>query len=98
MGAQVADLARAAEGNRERLMEVGAAHEAPPLGLRTVVKVLSATPRLTRKELEAALTEEGLTVEEANGAIKTARRLALVVQSAGSRLVLAKPPQEEDEE
>lgn len=94
LAAQVVDLARVQEANRDRAVKQGTAYEAIPKPLLAVVKALSVGARPTRKELEARLAQEGMGPEEASQAVAGASRLGLIVLSAGGRYVLAKPVQE----
>ena len=98
LAAYVADLARVAAQNGERAMQAGEEVEAVPRATLLLVKTLSVTPGLRRKELEGTLEGEGLTALEASEAVIGADRLGVVVKGKDGRYRLARQPTEDEAE
>ena len=94
----VVDLARAQDSNRERAVSTDVEYESVPRPFLAIIKALTATPRLHRKDLEARLVDEGMTQKEASDAITAAARLDLVVKGRDMRYYLAKQPEGDDSE
>lgn len=98
LAAYVVDLAKVETHNRERATSAGEEVEAVPRSTLLLVKVLSVTPGLRRKELEGSLEAEGLSAREASETVIGAERLDLITKGKDGRYRLAKQPTEAEDE
>lgn len=97
LSAHVVSLLRVQEAAQTRARAAGMEHELVSAPLLAVVKALTATPRLSRKELEAHLTADGMTAPDAAQAIQQAARLGLIHKGGDARYRLAPQAKEAEE-
>ena len=98
LAAHVVELAKLRDGARERALSKGQPNEESGALFLPLLKVLRVAGRMTKKELEAALVEEGMGEATAQEAVAGAARLGLIRKGTDSRYRLAKPAQEDEAE